>query len=339
MKLHRFFLTGLVAALASSFPSPVRAQTSPDATVVLAVDGINVVRNLPVLLTERLGYFHDEGLQVTLKETSASKEIDEQLAQGAIAGMVAYYHHTIVAQMEEKLPTVAVVTLGLSPGYKMLVATPLAGQIKRPADLKGRRIISGGPHSAKTTSANWIVLHAGLTLPDYTRLSTGDKKQIAAQLKSGEADAVICPEPDASRYLAQGVAVPFLDLYSIDGTRQAVGTVFPTTVLFISARQLEARPELAQKLAHAFVRTLRYLNSHSVEDIARLVPEMATGGNQEPGVLREGVKMFATDGRMPPSAAAAEAEVVAAQFPLYRGVQVEKTFTNRFVEQALAAAR
>ena len=87
MKLHRFFLTGLVAALASSFPSPVRAQTSPDATVVLAVDGINVVRNLPVLLTERLGYFHDEGLQVTLKETSASKEIDEQLAQGAIAGI------------------------------------------------------------------------------------------------------------------------------------------------------------------------------------------------------------------------------------------------------------
>ncbi|MFI5357854.1 MAG: ABC transporter substrate-binding protein, partial [Opitutales bacterium] len=195
-------LPALVFGGARALGSPAPAPTP----VVLAVDGVAMVRNLPVLLADRLGYFQAEGLQVTLHETSAGPDIDAQLTDGRITGMVAYYHHTIVAQVEEHLPMVAVVTLGVTPGYQVLLAPRLAGTVKSPADLKGRRIISGGPHSAKTTSANWIIMHAGLALTDYQRLSTGDKKQIAAQLRDGEADLVVAPEPDASRYIKQGVA-------------------------------------------------------------------------------------------------------------------------------------
>ncbi len=322
-------LVGSSLCLHAAAPTPV----------VLAVDGITAVRNLPVLLTERLGYFRDEGLQVTLQETAASKEIDAQLQTGAIAGMVAYYHHTIVAQMEEGLPTVGVVTMALSPGYKVLVATRAQAQVHSLADLKGRRIISGGPHSAKTTTANWLVLHAGFGLRDYTRLSTGDRKQIAEQLRNGTADLVVAPEPDASSYVTQGVAAPFLDLYGVESTRQAVGSDFPTTILFISARQLAERPALAQKLVNAFVRTLHYLKTHDAADVSRLVPELTTGRNQDPAALREGLRMFAGDGLMPEGAARAEARVVAAQFPQYAGVRVEDTYTNRFVEAALQSGK
>jgi len=328
-----------VASLLGLALAPVRAAESgaPEpAPIVLAVDGIKAVRNLPVLLAERLGCFREEGLRVELKETAAGADIDAQMVDGRIAGMVAYYHHTIVAQVEEDRPMLAIVTLAITPGYQVLVAPRLAGEIKTPADLKGRRIISGGPHSAKTTSANWIVLHAGLALSDFTRLSTGDKAQIAAQLGNGDADVVVAPEPDAGRYLAQGVAAPFLDLYSVAGTKRAVGSAFPTSVLYMSARYVESHPELAQKLANAFVRTLRYLGTHGADDIAQLVPEMKTGANQSPAVLREGVKMFATDGRMPAGAARAEAAVVAAQFPEYKGADIDRTFDNRFVEKALA---
>ncbi len=332
------YLIAIAAGVLSGGHSACATASAPT-SVVLAVDGVNVVRNLPVLLAERLGYFRDEGLQVTLKETAASAEIDGQMTDGRIAGMVAYYHHTIVAQVEEGNPTVAVVTLAVTPGYQMLLASQLKGKVNGPADLKGRRIISGGPHSAKTTAANWVVLHAGCALTDYTRLATSAKAQIATQLLSGGADLVVAPEPDASYYLAQGVAVPFLDLYSVEGTRHAVGSVFPTTVLSMSATYAAAHPELAQRLVHAFVRTLRYINTHGVAAIAQLVPEMATGANQSPSVLHEGVKMFATDGLMPAEAARAEAAVVAAQFPQYKAARIEATFTNQFVEKALARAK
>lgn len=325
-------------ALLSGFLALKAAESSP-VPVVLAVDGISMVRNLPVLLTERLGYFREEGLAVSLQETAVTPDIHTQMVDGRIAGMVAYFHHTIVAQVEEGIPTRCVVTLAVTPGYQVLVAPRLAREIKTPGDLRGRRIISGGAHSAKTTSANWIIQHAGLSLADYTRLGTGDKKEIVAQLQSGAADLVVAPEPDASNYIAQGVAQPFLDLYSVAGTRTAVGSLFPTSVLYMSDRYLAARPEVAQKLANAFVRTLKFINRHGVEEIGRLVPEMTTGTNQVPAVLRNGVKMFATDGRMPADAALAEAAVIAAQFPEYKNAKIDATYTNAFVDRALARGK
>jgi NitT/TauT family transport system substrate-binding protein len=312
---------------------PLAAAADPT-PVVLAVDGIKMIRNLPVLLADHLGYYKAEGLQVTLKETAAGPDIDSQLVDGRITGMVAYYHHTIVAQMEEHKAMEAVITMGVSPGYKVLLAIGLKGQVNGPADLKGKRIISGGPHSAKTTSANGLVLHAGFQPSDYTRLSTGDKAEIARLLKTGGADLVVTPEADAETYLAKGVAVPYADLCSAEGTRRAFGSIFPSTVLYMSTPYVDEHPELAQHLVNAFSAALQYLKTHSTAEVAAQVPEIVAGEGKNPRVLAEGIKMFATDGLMPPAAAALEAKVVAVQFPQYGGVDVSKTFTNRFVTHA-----
>lgn len=312
------------------------AKAAEPTSVVLAVDGIKMIRNLPVLLADHLGYFQAEGLTVTLKETAAGADIDAMLVDGRIAGMVAYYHHTIVAQMEEHKAMEAVITMGVSPGYKVLVSARLKGQVKGPADLKGKRIISGGPHSAKTTSANGLVLHAGFQASDYIRLSTGDKAEIARLLQTGGADLVVAPEADAETYLAKGVAVPYADLCSAEGTRSAFGSIFPSTVLYMSTPYVEQHPELAQHLVNAFSAALRYLKTHSTAEVAAQVPEIVAGEGKNPRVLAEGIKMFATDGLMPAEAAAMEAKVVGIQFPEYSGVDVSRTFTNRFVSQALS---
>jgi NitT/TauT family transport system substrate-binding protein len=337
--LRRHALTRFASlALAALAFGPIggRAAVAPAPTpVVIAVDGLKLVRNLPILLADRLGYFKAQGLAVTFKETAAEPAIDAQLLDGRIAGMAAYYHHTIVAQMEEGQAMEAVITLAVTPGYQVLVSSRLKDRLSGPSDLKGRRIISGGAHSAKTTSANWLILHAGLTPADYVRLSTGDKTKIAKALKDGTADFVIAPEPDASSYLAQGVAAPFADLYSVAGTRRALGSVFPSAVLYMSPRYVAAHPEVAQALVNALVDTLRYLNRHSVAELRALVPDVVAGEAKEPHVLEAGVQMFATDGRMPPEAAVREAEVISLQFPQYRGVKVDETYTNALVERAL----
>jgi len=331
--------TSLGLAVSALSPIPALGAAAPAPTpVVIAVDGLKLVRNLPILLADRLGYFKAQGLAVTFKETAAEPAIDAQLVDGRIAAMAAYYHHTIVAQMEEGRAMEAVVTLAVTPGYQVLVSSRLKDRISGLSNLKGRRIISGGEHSAKTTSANWLILHAGLTPADYVRLSTGDKTKIAKALKDGTADFVIAPEPEASSYLAQGVAAPFADLYSPAGTRRALGSVFPSSVLYMSQRYVAAHPAVAQALVNALVDTLRYLSRHAVAEIRALVPDVVAGEAKEPHVLEAGVQMFATDGRMPPEAAVREAEVISLQFPQYRGVNVDETYTNALVERALQRA-
>jgi NitT/TauT family transport system substrate-binding protein len=311
-----------------------RAASDGDGKIVLAVDGLKVVRNLPVLLADHLGYFKDEGLSVTLMETSASAKVDEMLTDGRVAGMVAYYHHTIVAQAEGRACE-SVITMAVTPGYELLIANRLKGVVTSLAGLKGRRIISGGPHSAKSTSANWLMLHQGFQITDYTAIAPLDKAKNAALLRAGDADFVIAPEPEAGFYEAQGVASVFADLYSAAGTRSSFGAVFPSTVLYMSTPFANAHPELAHHLVNVFVRTLRFINSHPAAEIAALVPEIAANEGKEPRVLAQGVKMFATDGLMPDEAARMEAQAISARFPEYASVDIAKTYTNEFVAGVL----
>ena len=324
----------LFAITAGCVTRAVAAPATQPVPVVMAVDGINQLRNLPVLLADKLGYFTDEGLAVTFKETSAGADVDAQLTEGSIVGMAAYYHHTIVAQVDESRAMEAVVTLAVTPGYKVLASTKIASQLKTPADLKGRRIIAGGPHSAKSTSANWLILHAGLKTSDYVRLSTSGKAAILAALQDGTADLVISPEPDASTYVTKGAAVPYADLYSVEGTKRAIGSVFPSSVLYMSTPYVNSHRELVQHLVNALVRTLAYINSHSPAEIRKQLPSVDSGQSKGRSELEDGVKMFATDGTMPADAARAEADVIATLFPQYGSAKTELTYTNEFVGAA-----
>lgn len=307
-----------------------QAEPAAPTKITLAVDGLKVVRNLPVMLADHLGYFKDEGLDVSFMETSAGAKVDEMLADGRVAGMVAYYHHTIVAQSEGRACE-SVIAMAVTTGYELLIANQLKGSVTTLAGLKGKRIISGGPHSAKSTSANWLMLHQGYAITDYTALTPTDKTKIAESLKKGEADFVIAPEPDAGFYQSHGVASVFADLYSVEGTKQSLGTVFPSTVLYMSTPYAAAHPELARHLVKAFARTLAFINSHSAAEIAALVPEIAAGEGKGANVIEQGVKMFATDGVMPDAAARMEAKAISALFPEYAKVDIAQTYTNEFV--------
>src|ERR1051326_6225138 len=97
------------------------------ARIVLAVDGIEQPRNLPALLAERLGYFREAGVTVTLVDAPADPSPAKRLADGRADGAIAYFHHTFMSQVEDGVVTRAVVTLGLAPGERLMVASRLRG--------------------------------------------------------------------------------------------------------------------------------------------------------------------------------------------------------------------
>lgn len=316
--------------------APAPQQVPMNKRIVLLVDEIKAIRNFPVLVAERLGYLRDNGMDVTIMNTRDDLFHAKMLVDGRIDAVMAYYHHTIVSQSQGNFME-AVVTLGVTPGAKVLVANRARDRFKTQADLKGSRFIAGGAGSSKTTVANYLVLKGGNGLADYTRLGTDGKEKNVAALRDGSADFVVAPTPDGAYYEAQQVATVFADLTTPEGTRKHFGALFPSSTIFMSSERVRQHPEIAQHLANAFVRALKYINTHSAEEIAALIPVEASGKDRAAylAILKEEMPMFANDGSMPPDAAAKELQVLAAFNPEFGGVKVEQTYTNAFVNQAL----
>ena len=334
MKLQSLLLLALALPLSCMAATPLEGAHR----IVLVVDEPGAVRNFPVLLAERLGYLRDGDLAVTVMNVRPDVWHGDMLADGRVDAVMAYYHHNIVNQSLGR-PTQAIVTLGVTPGAKVLVADRARDRFRTAADLKGSRIIAGGAGSSKTTVANYLLVAAGFRIGDYARLPTGSRERNVQALRDGAADFIVAPTPDAAYYEEQGVASVYADLTTVAGTRQHLGVPFPSSTVFMTSAMIEAHPEFAQHLATAFVRTLRYINSHSPEEIAALMPDEIAGkaGQRSAylAILKQAMPMFAGDGRMPADGAAGELAVLAEANPQFRAVRPERTWTDRFVEVAL----
>ena len=318
---------------AQSTPANPTAATG---RIVLLVDEIKAVRNFPIVIAERLGYLKGDGVVVTVMNIRDDVPTADMLMDGRVDAVMAYYHHNIVNQSEGR-NFEAIVTLGVTPGAKVLVANQAKQKYATVADLKGSRIIAGGAGSSKTTVANALMLAGGNRIADYTRIANESKDKILATLTSGAADLVVAPTPDGDFYESQGAATVFADLTTVEGTKKHLGTLFPSATVYMTTDRVNSHPEIAQHLANAFVRTLKWINSHSAEEIAAVVPVEISGKDRAAylKVLKQEIPMFASDGRMPVDGAEKEWRVLSEFNPKYKSVKVEQTYTNRFVDEAL----
>ena len=82
-------ITLLALALAAT-PALARAEA-----VSLNVGGLEKQIYLPAKLAEALGYYKDEGLDVTLESEGAGVEGADALIAGEVEGVVGFYDHTI----------------------------------------------------------------------------------------------------------------------------------------------------------------------------------------------------------------------------------------------------
>ena len=309
--------------------------------VVIAVDGIEQPRNLPALLAERLGYFRDAGLTVTLVDAPADPSPAKLMADGRADGAVAYFHHTFMSQIEDGSITRSVVLLGVAPGERLLVSSRLRGRVHSVRDLKGLKIITGGANSGKTTATTWAFLHAGLQAHDYVSIPVVPRDAAAKELADGAADAIMAHEPDASYYEKSGAAFELLDLATPVGTQSALGTIYPSTALYMPDGFISAHPMQVRALVSALLRSLRFIETHDAKTITTLLPAKVIGPDRNEFVtqLASDKEMFGGEGRMDAAAAAAELKAMAALNPSYERVRIVDTWSNEFVGASPASRR
>ena len=317
-------------------PAAASAQDDAPGKVAIMVGGITKLIYLPVYLTEQLGYFKAEGLDVELLSQTAGVDAENELLAGAVQGVVGFYDHTIVLQSKGK-EVKSIVVLGQVPGEVEMVSARAADSIKSMADVRGKTLGVTGLGSSTNFLTQYLARLEGVPNSQYTVLPVGADNSFIAAIRQGRIDAGMTTEPTVSQLLKSGDARILVDMRNVEGTRAALGGTYPASSLYVQSAWLDTHPREAAKLARAFVRTLQYLHTHSAEEIAARMPKNFIGNDKALYVsaLKASLPMFTADGRMPADGPRTVLKVLSGFNPSVKGrhVDLSRTFTNQFVDE------
>nr|WP_258397482.1 ABC transporter substrate-binding protein [Paraburkholderia unamae] len=308
--------------------------------ITIIVGGINKLIYLPPKLAESLGYFRDEGLDVDLQSQQAGVDAENELVAGAAQAVVGFYDHSIDLQAKGK-EIETIVLFGLVPGSMEMVRSDMSTQIRNMGDLKGKTLGVTGLGSSSAFIGQFLAARYGLKTSDYSTLPVGAGNALLAAVKQRRVDVVWSTEPTTSLLRATGDAKVLVDLSSVEGTKAALGGLYPASSLYVQRNWAESHKDDAQKLARAFVRTLHYIQTHSAEEIADKMPSDYYGGDKSLYVkaLKASMSMYSPDGKMPQGGPETVLKVMTEFNSNIKGkhIDLSKTYTNQFVEQAQAS--
>lgn len=292
---------------------------------------------LPAKLCEALGYFKEEGLDVELLNEEAGVDAENEMLAGAVVGVVGFYDHCVDLQSKGKF-VASVVQFSQAPGEVELVSTKHP-EIKSMADLKGKSLGVTGLGSSTNFLTQYLMTKAGVRIGDFTSIPVGAGSTFIVAMQQDKIQAGMTTEPTISRLLSTGEARVLLDMRTLEGTKQILGGPYPAASLYMETRWIEKNKPTVQKLANAFVKTLRFINTHSAAEIADKMPKDFYAGNREMYVkaLADGKQMFTADGVMPEGGPETVLAVLGSFSPSLKGKKIDlsKTFTTEFVKKGV----
>ena len=329
--LRKFRFLALASAL--SFGMAAAQPASAAEKITIMVGGITKLIYLPAKLTEQLGYFKDEGLDVELLSQPAGVDAENELLAGAVQAVVGFYDHTIDLQTKGK-EVKAIVVFGQVPGEVEMVSTKAADTVKSMADVKGKTLGVTGLGSSTSFLTQYLAQQHGVPSTQYTMLPVGADASFIAAIKQSRIDAGMTTEPTVSALLKSGDAKVLVDMRSVDGTKAALGGTYPASSLYVQSAWADAHKADAAKLAHAFVRTMQFIHTHSADEIAAKMPaDYQKDKALYVGALKASLPMYTADGKMPADGPDTVLKVLSAFNPSVKGkhIDLSKTYTNEFV--------
>jgi sulfonate transport system substrate-binding protein len=327
----------LAAMLTVCLPASAQDGKPELAKVRLAVGGKPALFYLPLSVTERLGYFREQGLEVEISDFPGGARALQALIGGSADVVTGSFDHTIQMQAKSQ-PIVAAAGLGQFPGYVLAVLTAKAQRYQGPKDLKGMKIGITAPGSGTHMMVQHFMVKNGLKVDDASFIGVGASASAVAAAQRGEIDAMVNVDPVISLLASQGLIRIVADTRTPEGTREVFDGPYPAAVLYAPRPFLDKNPRTAQALVNAFVRGLGWMNAHSAEEIAALMPEEYALGNKALYLqtIKNSLPMYSRDGRMSRAGAETAYAVLKAFDPEVANARIDldATYTNGFVDKA-----
>ena len=337
--LTRRRFSGAVALGAGTLAFPaLRAQGKLEKTkIALAVGGKAAFYYLPLTITEQLGYFKAEGLEVEISDFAGGARALQAVVGGSADVVSGAYEHTINLQSKNQMFQ-AFVLQGRAPQIAFGVSTKNMPNYKSVADLRGKKIGVSAPGSSTNMMANLVLSRAGLKPSDVSFVGVGTAAGALVALRSGQIDAMSNTDPVMTMLEQKGEVKIISDTRTLKGTMDVFGGPMPAACLYAPLDFIQKNPNTCQALANAIVHGLKWLQTAGPSDIIKTVPENYLLGDRglylaSFNKVRDAI---ALDGILPEEGAKTALKALASFDPTIKAdkIDLSKTYTNEFARRA-----
>jgi len=316
------------------------AQAPEKTDLTLGVGGKSALYYLQLTLTERLGYFKEQGLNVTITDFGGGAKSLQSLIGGSADVVTGAYEHTIRMQVKGQ-PIQAVIELGRFPGFVLAVRKDRAAQVKSFKDLKGMKIGVTAPGSSTHFFVNALIAKEALKPEDVSIVAVGSGMTAVAAMKKGDIDAISNVDPVITKLQQDGDIVLLADTRSETDSKKLLGGNNPAAVVYLKQDFIEKNPRTVQAIVNAFYKTQKWLEKATPEDIARNVPEEFYLGDRALylAAVAASKPMYSVTGIIPPEGMKNALDMLVQFDPEMKDAKVDlpKTFNDTFVKKAAAS--
>src|SRR5882672_5403211 len=247
--------------------------------VHIAVGGKSGLYYLPLVLTERLNHFKDEGLNVRISDFAGGTRSLEAVVGGSADVVAGAYEHTINMQSRRQ-NFQAFVLAGAAPQISVAISSKLAARYHSPKDLKGLKVGVSAPGSSTNMVINYVLAQGGLKPDDVAIIGIGQGATVVAAMDQGRVDVISQTDPAVTMLEKEGKVKVIAETRTPEGTLKLFGGPMPASSLYAPLDFVKKNPHTVQALTNATVRTLKWMQEASPQQILATVPEEYLLGNK-----------------------------------------------------------
>ncbi|WP_398478532.1 ABC transporter substrate-binding protein [Tardiphaga sp.] len=324
----------LVAGLLSLFAiAPAAAQSK----VTIAIGGGACLCYLPTVLAKQLGEYEKAGLAVELVDLKGGSDALKAVLGGSADVVSGYFDHCVnLAAKKQELQSFVV--YDRYPGLVLVVSPKQTGQINSIKDLAGKKVGVSAPGSSTDFFLKYQLKKNGLDPTGTAVIGIGLGATAVAAMQQGQIDAAVMLDPAVTVLQGSHKDLKILsDTRTQKDTLDVFGGEYPGGALYTTTAWIKGHDKEVQALTTAMMNTLKWIHTHSPEEIMAKMPENMVGKDKELylAALKNTIPMYSETGLMDPKGAAAVLAVFSESSPevAKANIDVSKTYTNRYVEQ------
>ena len=328
---YRYAMALLVAALTGA-PAAAAPPAAPQVRVAVSSDAITL---LPVQLAQTLGYYRQQGLDVTLTEIRSLAKTLDALQDGSTDVALGT---TAPIQMAAEGRSIQGFLVIYSRINTVLIVSPAAAAgIHRIADLKGHRVGVSNLGSGSQLFLNYLLTVQGLQPTEVTAVAIGVGPPALDAIEGGAVDAAIVVGGAINVLLRAHPGLTILaDTRTPEGSRLVFGSAsYPGSLLIAEESWLKANSDTARRFVRAVKHGMQWMATHSPEDIRASMREEQRMPDAEADLqtIRDFQQMISPDGAIQQGSPELMYKVLSASLETVRASRIDlsRAYTNDYL--------